>query len=151
VLEIFQQYRYFTLATAASIAGFVLTMNIINVDGFITQKNIQRLVDEEASLDTYHLKTLSNDAIPDLVLLAEHPNLSKEEEAKIKAILACRAFELEDTELKWQSFMVPTALANTALKLNPQLWVDVNLEEEHNSWFVDIEDSRFYCGYTTWD
>jgi hypothetical protein len=151
MLEIFQKYRYFTLATVASIAGFVLTMNAINVDGFITQKNIQRLTDKDAALDTYHLKTLSNDAIPDLVQLAEHPNLSSEEEAKIKAILACRAFELEDSERVWQSFTLPTARANTALKRNPQLWSDVKLEEEHNSWFVDIKGSRFYCGYSSWD
>ena len=151
LLEIFQKHRYFTLATAAAIAGFVLTMNAVNVDGFITQKNIQRLVDEDAGLDTYHLKTLSDDAIPDLVILAEDPNLSAREEAEVKAILACRAFELEDTERKWQSFTLPTTLANSALKLNPQLWSDVELEEEHHSWFVDIEDSRFYCGYSTWD
>jgi hypothetical protein len=151
LLEIFQKHRYFTLATVGAIAGFVLTMNAINIDGFITQRNIQRLADKKAALDTYHLKTLSNDAIPDLVQLAENPNLSIEEETKIKAILACRAFELEDTERKWQSFMLPDALANTALKLNSQLWKDVELEEEHNSWYVEIEDSRFYCGYSSWD
>jgi hypothetical protein len=151
LLEIFQKHRYFTLATVASIAGFVLTMNAVNVDGFITRKNIQRLVDEDANLDTYYLKTLSDDAIPDLVTLAGDPIFTNKEESEIKAILACRAFELDDTERKWQSFTLPTARANSALKLNPQLWDDVELEEEHGSWFVDIDDSRFYCGYRGWE
>ena len=151
LLEIFQKYRFFTLATVGAVAGFVFTMNAINVDGFITQRNIQRLVDEDAGLDTHYLKTLSDDAIPDLVLLAEDPILTGKEEAEIKAILACRAIELEDTEWKWQSFTLPTALANTALKRNPQLWSDVELEEEHNSWYVDVEGSRFYCGYRGWE
>jgi hypothetical protein len=134
-----------------AIAGFVLTMNAINIDGFITQRNIQRLENSRVNLDTYYLKTLSDDAIPDLVHLAEDPNLSVEDEAEIKAILACRAKEFEETERKWQSFMLPAALAETALSLNRDLWEQVKLEEDYNTWYVDMGENRFYCRYFGWD
>jgi len=152
ILEIFQGWRYFTLASLAAVAGFVLTMNVINVDGLITRQNIQRLKTEEASLDTHYLKTLSNDAIPDLILLAEDPALTERESQEIAAILACRAFELEDTPQKWQSFLIPSYQAEKALNENAHLWEDVQLkEDEWNSWFVEIGKEKFYCGYYYWD
>ncbi len=148
ILEIFQGWRYFTLASLAAVAGFVLTMNVINVDGLITRQNIQRLKTEEASLDTHYLKTLSNDAIPDLIQLAEDPALTERESQEIAAILACRAFELEDTPQKWQSFLIPSYRAEKALNENAHLWEDVQLkEDEWNSWFVEIVKENFYCGY----
>ncbi len=152
ILEIFQGWRYFTLASLAAVAGFVLTMNVINVDGLITRQNIQRLKTEEASLDTHYLKTLSNDAIPDLILLAEDPALTERESQEIAAILACRAFELEDTPQKWQGFLMPSYRAEKALNENAHLWEDVQLkEDEWNSWFVEIGKENFYCGYYYWD
>ena len=153
VLEILQKYRFFTLATAAAITGFVLTMNVINVDGFITQKNIQRLSLETVSLDAYYLKSLSNDAIPTIVTLANDPRLSKSEKEDISAILACRADFLIKLERKWQSFMVPVLVAKNALQDNPQLWEDIEFSE--NDWggkIVEQQDGdEFYCGYQGWD
>ncbi len=35
VLEILGKHRYFTLVTLVSVAGFVLTMNAVNIDSFI--------------------------------------------------------------------------------------------------------------------
>ena len=148
ILEIFQGWRYFTLASLAAVAGFVLTMNVINIDGLITRQNIQRLETEKASLDTHYLKTLSNDAIPDLIQLAENPALTDRESQEIAAILACRAFELEDTPQKWQGFLIPSYRAEKALNENAHLWEDVQLkEDEWNSWFVEIGKENFYCGY----
>jgi len=86
----------------------VLTMSAINVDGLITRQNIQRLKTEEAYLDTNYLKTLSNDAIPDLIQLADDPALTEQESQEIAAILACRALELDNTPQKWQGFLIPS-------------------------------------------
>lgn len=152
ILEIFQGWRYFTLASLAAVAGFVLTMSALNVDGLITRQNIQRLKTEEASLDTHYLKTLSNDAIPDLIQLAEHPALTERESQEIAAILACRAFELDDTPRKWQSFLVPTFRAEKALRENAHIWENVQLKEnEWGSRYVKIGNEDFYCGYSNWD
>ncbi len=152
ILEIFQGWRYFTLASLAAVAGFVLTMSVINVDGLITRQNIQRLRTEEASLDTHYLKTLSNDAIPDLIQLAESPTLTERESQEIAAVLACRALDLEDTPQKWQSFLIPSYRAEKALSENAHLWENVQLkEDEWNSWYVKIGKENFYCGYYNWD
>ena len=152
VLEIFQKYRFFTLATAAAITGFVLTMNLINVDAFITQKNIQRLSLEDVSLDTHYLKTLSNDAITTIISLANDPRISEIEREDISAILACRADFLLNLDRKWQSFLVPALVAKNALEENPDLWQDVKFSEtEWGSKYVDQPDGEFYCGYQGWD
>jgi hypothetical protein len=153
VLEILQKYRSFTLVTAAAITGFVLTMNVINVDSFITRKNIQRLSLEDASLDTYYLKSLSNDAVPNIIALANDHRLSKSEKEDISAILACRADFLLNLDRKWQSFMVPVLVAKNALKENPDLWQDIEFTE--NDWGGKIveqgDGEEFFCGYSGWD
>ena len=152
VLEIIQKYRFFTLATAAAITGFVLTMNVINVDSFITRKNIQRLSLEDASLDTHYLKTLSNDAIPTIITLANDPRISEIEKEDISAILACRADFLLNLDRKWQSFLVPVLRAKNALQENADLWQDIKFSEsEWGSKYVDQQDGNFHCGYQGWE
>ncbi len=80
VLEILGAHRYFTLATLISVAGFVLTMNAVNIDGFIIRENFERLSDEEAALDTYYLNTLSDDGIPFLIERVNDQRLSPAEQ-----------------------------------------------------------------------
>ncbi|MCJ7715803.1 MAG: DUF4173 domain-containing protein [Anaerolineales bacterium] len=152
VLEIFQKWRYFTLATTVAIAGFVLTMNAVNIDGFILQKNIQRLQVEGAALDTYYLKELSNDAIPKMIQLANDPALTDQEKTEIHAVLACRADELEDGSRKWQSFLVPFYLAKKALNENKNGWGDARVVlDENKVRVVKTEYGKYYCGYSGWD
>jgi hypothetical protein len=152
VLEIFQGYRYFTLATVGAIAGFVLTLNAVNVDGFITIKNIQRLKKEEAALDTHYLKTLSNDAIPTLIGLAGDPNISEIEGEHISAILACRANAIEKRDTKWPSLLVPALRTKKALQENGALWESNQLkEDQYGAPFVPQQDGKFYCGYQGWE
>lgn len=152
VLEIFQKWRFFTLATTAAIAGFVLTMNAVNIDGFILQKNIQRLQVEEAALDTYYLKALSSDAIPKMIQLANDPALTDQEKAEIRAVLACRADELEEHPGKWQSFLLPVFQAEKALKTNLTVWEDAKvIYDENEVRVVKTEYGKFYCGYSSWD
>jgi hypothetical protein len=149
ILEIFQGWRFFTLASLAAIAGFVLTMNAVNVDGLITRQNIQRAASEKSALDTNTLKYLSNDAIPDLIQLANSSWLTPKEQQEIAAILACRALKLEESKKRWQSFLVPDLRAETALKNNAELWEDVELIERYSSWVVEIEGDNFFCGYSS--
>ena len=152
LLEITQKYRFFTLATAAAIAGFVLTMNVINVDAFITKKNIQRLSLEDAALDTYYLHTLSNDAIPTIISLVNDPLISEDEREDITATLACRADYFTNMERKWPSLLVPTLIAKNALEDNPELWQDEKIiESEWGSKYIEQADEKIYCGYRGWD
>jgi hypothetical protein len=153
ILEILEKHRFFTMAAVAAIAGFVLTMNVVNIDSFITIKNIQRLKIDDNDLDTYTLRNLSDDAIPTLIELAEDPNLSRTEKEDIQAILACREEELIDRKFKWQSFLVPRYRARLHLEDHSYLWEDIELEEEsYGSVYVQQDDGKFYCGYSRgWD
>ncbi|MCJ7733079.1 MAG: DUF4173 domain-containing protein [Anaerolineales bacterium] len=152
VLEILQQYRFFTLASIAAVAGFVLTMNAVNVDSFITQKNIQRLAEKDAVLDTYTLKSLSVDGLPTLIQLAEDPNISDKEKTEVAAILACQEKRLHNLKSGWQGFLVPNFLAKKALQENEHLWKDTQLKEnEYGSYYAEIGTEDFYCNYIGWD
>ena len=152
VLEIFQKWRFFTLATTAAVAGFVLTMNAVNIDSFILQKNIQRLQVEEAALDTHYLKALSSDAIPKMIQLANDPGLTDQEKAEIRAVLACRVDEYKEDSGKWQSFLVPVFLAEKALKDNqPVLGNAKVIYDQNGIRVVKTEYGKFFCGYSSWD
>ena len=150
-LEIAQKHRFFTLASVAAVAGFVLTMNVVNVDSLIIRRNIQRLEVEEAALDTHYLNTLSDDAIPVLINELDDPYLSELEKDEIGAVLACRAFTLEKIEPKWQSFTLPVYRARKALEENAPLWEDiVVVEEDRWNIYVEVGEKKFYCETRVW-
>jgi hypothetical protein len=150
-LEITQQHRYFTLASLGAVAGFVLTMNLVNVDSFIVNQNIQRLEVEEAALDTHFLHTLSDDSIPTLIDNWDNPFLSSLEQQEIAAILACRAYLFEEVERKWQGFTLPDYRARKALEENKELWEDVQiLENEYRTKYIKVAEKEFYCYSRIW-
>lgn len=63
VLEIIQRQKIFALAAVLAAAGFVGTLAVMNVDGFIVHQNVQRTMDGE-ELDIEYLESLSDDAVP---------------------------------------------------------------------------------------
>jgi len=148
VLEILGKHRYFTLASLAAVAAFVLTMNAVNVDAFIVKSNVQRLSDPDAILDTNLLKDLSLDSLPALIKLADAPDITVQEKKEIGVVLACRSDDLEQDDSGWLSFTLPNALASKTLQENSSLWEDVSLKE--NEWgarYADLESGEFYCAY----
>jgi len=154
VLEILGAHRYFTLASLAAVAGFVLTMNAVNVDAFIVKSNVQRLGNPDSILDTNLLKDLSMDSLPTLVKLADDPHITDQEKVEIGVVLACRADDIENNDSGWLSYMFPNTLASKSLQKNKTLWEDVSLKE--NEWgarYADLESGEFYCAYyyAGWD
>jgi len=125
-------------------------MNLVNVDGLIARRNIQRLKVEKAALDTGYLNTLSDDAIPVLVSELDNPYLSGVEKDEIGAVLACRAFTLEK-DPKWQSFTLSVYRAWKALEENPELWEDLEVvEDEYWNIYVEVGEEKFYCDNQGW-
>jgi len=151
VLEIAQKHRFFTLASLAAVAGFLLTMNLLNIDGLITRQNIRRLAEEDAALDTHYLNTLSNDAIPALIDAYGSPYLNNQERDELAAVLACRAYELGEADRKWASFTLPTSRARGILEANAAIWEDMKVKEV-DSWstYVQVGEKKFYCAYYSW-
>ena len=152
VLEILDKHRYFTLATLISVAGFVLTLNAFNIDGFIIRENFERLSNEEAALDTYHLNTLSDDGIPFLIERVNDQRLSPSDRETIQAILACRADGYKNADRGWLSFTYPRFTAEKAILENSSLWEDVKLiDTDWGGKYTMVEDQEFYCSYYGWD
>ena len=152
LLEVSGQHRFFTLATVTAVAGFVLTLNAVNVDGFITTQNVKRLEDPDNALDTYHLNSLSADAIPYLIEYADSSLLSSDDEDVITAILACRADGYEDDERGWLSFLLPVYRGKKLLMENDSLWKDVQFEEdEWGGKYIPLNGEDFYCWGNYWD
>jgi hypothetical protein len=74
--------------------GFVLTLNVLNMDGFIASRNIARF-EETNKVDVRYLLTLSDDAIPAITTLLEHDNLAASARETLLSGLGSRLYELD--------------------------------------------------------
>jgi len=126
ILEITRRERAVGLAMVAAVLGFVISLNVLNVDAFIVKQNIDRqirgkgektLAQGRADLDAQYFLDLSNDAIPPLVsaFQAESTPISVRE--KIGASLACIRYthQQENRKYPWQSFHFSRYYADRAL------------------------------------
>ena len=105
-LEILRKQRTFALAMTFAIVGFAATLNLLNVDVFIVQKNVERSVDG-TELDYAYLATLSDDAIPALAEALDEALASSVTHDLLAVSLICHWYQNE-SRLKeihpWQSF-----------------------------------------------
>ena len=74
--------------------GFVLTLNLMNMDGFIAGRNIARF-EATGKLDVYYLLSLSDDAIPTVATLIENPDLDEFRHTQLLRGLGVRLVELD--------------------------------------------------------
>ncbi len=108
VLEFMQKPGLFANAVLAASVGFVLSLNIINVDSFIVRQNLKR-AHQGLDLDVQYLASLSNDAVPGMVAEYLTGDYSPEIQRALGAALAChnqrlRALENDPHANSWQSF-----------------------------------------------
>ena len=82
------------IGCTATALGFILTLNLMNLDGFIASHNIARFEDT-GKLDVYYLLSLSDDAIPTVATLIDNPDLSEYEHEWLLRGLASRWVELD--------------------------------------------------------
>jgi hypothetical protein len=115
VLEMTRRERAVGLALVLAALGFVLSLNLLNVDAFIVKQNIQREIRSvqddtyslgRADLDAQYFLDLSDDAIPPLADAYRSKTLPASVREKIGASLACIRYtrDLTDQEIPWQSF-----------------------------------------------
>ncbi len=118
LLEIFHHLRFFTNATIFVTLGFTLTINLLNVDGLIVQRNSQRAVQGE-EIDVAYLASLSTDAVPTLVSLFQSPNVPPETRDALGTSLACMIRlnpSIQSPVKNWQSFQLSHWWATNALR-----------------------------------
>jgi hypothetical protein len=95
--------------------GFSLSLNVINVDAFIVERNTQRLA-QSGEIDVVYLLQLSNDAVPGLAELARQG--TDEIRADLLPQLACRRSALRRGEMDrtWVSSHASQSAALQALE-----------------------------------
>ena len=114
-LEITRRERMVALAMIVASLGFIVSLNVLNVDAFIVKQNLQREIrtqnDEtfakgRADLDAQYFLDLSDDAVPVLANAFVDPSLPKDVREKTGAALACKRYDREqaDRTYSWQSF-----------------------------------------------
>jgi len=105
VLEFIQRQRLFASAMLFAALGFVLSLALLNVDGFIVRQNVAR-TEAGHELDVAYLASLSEDAVPTLANAFHSSQFSTGTREAVGAVLACRAAQAESRQLEsdWQSF-----------------------------------------------
>jgi len=166
LLELLRKQRVFALAMLIASVGFVLTLNIINVDGLITRQNVQRIIDGgdlavsedvsrsgEGVFDAYYLQSLSTDAVPALLDAHQNPQLDVEVRNDISAILACQiTLMLDDPVTAWQSFHWADYRALRLLKIYRDDFSAAQVfENEYGAWWVIVNDEERPCRYNPYE
>ena len=106
VMEVFRRQRALATVALLILLGFVASLNLLNVDGFIAHQNVQRAM-QGSPLDGDYLATLSTDTVPALLESFALPSLSPVLKDDLGAVLAAYRQNLEDRSSRlaaWQSF-----------------------------------------------
>ena len=127
VLEVLRRERAVGLAMILAALGFVISINILNVDAFIVHKNLQREIrsttDEKfaqgrADLDAQYFVDLSDDAVPPLVDAFYSKSVPASVRERVGVALACKLYERSqvEREVSWQAFHVSRWNADNAFR-----------------------------------
>jgi hypothetical protein len=157
VLLLTQQLRRFPIALVIVAMGFTLTLNILNVDAFIVRQNAKTLTShyDINELDAYYLSTLSDDAVPELVRLAEIA--PEDERSELLSQLACRRSLLTARSLQvgWQSFHLSHTKAQHLLDGMQDQLAKYRVRQERiffeghgylpGDWMVSGPEGEVYC------
>jgi hypothetical protein len=114
ILLLTRELRRFSTACAVGLLGFTATLSLLNVDAFIVRQNAARYT-ESGKIDLEYIFSLSEDAVPGMVRLAQDGPPALQE--SILPELACLRAQLEErtADLRWPSYHLSRAAAISAL------------------------------------
>ncbi|MDH5606687.1 MAG: DUF4173 domain-containing protein, partial [Anaerolineae bacterium] len=101
LLEIRQRQKFLVLVVSMAAIGFVVSLNLLNVDSFIAKQNIARIA-KGKGLDIGYLSRLSPDVLPTL-----WQSYQEKPSSMVAGAIACYAewYDMDpEEELPWQSF-----------------------------------------------
>ena len=158
VLEILKKSRMFALAVVLAAFGFGITLNIMNVDGFIARQNIARAVGG-SDLDVAYLVSLSNDAIPELSNQYQNQSLPESVRSLTGAALACKARIDPDSqssrfsqEYTWPSYLWSRANAGMIMNsLKPKISSYSIEQDGQQQLFIKVDGTKVYCWGSSMD
>jgi len=153
ILEITRKTNRLAIVLICFILGFGLTVNFVNIDKFIVQQNIDRVIqmsedNSDEALDTGYLYSLSYDSIPPLVSFYTDPTTPRNVKNDIGGILACRLAALDiPEEQPWFSTHFSRSQAISLLKEHENKLKDFPVFEKLG-WFVEVNGEIRPCdGY----
>jgi hypothetical protein len=147
VLELVSRPRAFGLATALVALGFGISLNFVNVDGWIVTQNVER-ARQGASFDQNYLLGLSNDSVPALFDQFHAANLSPSLKDGLGEILVCRdGMEPLATQkqVPWQSFNVSISQADQLYQKYGSELKAYKLVASDAGWDVKVKDTKIPC------
>jgi hypothetical protein len=150
VLEVGQKMDRLAMVLICFIFGFGITVNTVNIDAFIVQQNMRRVMkasEAEAvkQLDTRYLYSLSHDAIPPLVAYFTDPAVPSDIRDDIGGLLACRLIALDPPEDQpWVSAHFSHTRAFNQLKAQEDPLMDYLIFDEQE-WYVEVNNAQIPC------
>ena len=163
VLEIFERQRAFALAAVIAALGFVISLGILNVDGFIVRQNVNRAVagfdlkvnqTGRADFDASYLSELSLDSVPSLAEVFQTQPLSAPVKEGVGAALKCYAVNLaEEGDRPWQSFHFSRWTAERVLRSLESDLKEYRLDEERDwaNTVIAPSGEEYHCAGYYWD
>ncbi|NIM96322.1 MAG: DUF4173 domain-containing protein [Anaerolineales bacterium] len=141
--------RRFAPVVALGAFGYVATLGLLNIDAFIVDRNVERLEDT-GEIDLDYLVSLSEDAVPGLVDLAEDGPKDVREE--LIPQLACWYAQLDERkdDLSWQSFHLSRYTAVEDLESLKSLFKQYEITNERGQWYVMVDGKEVYCMHQWW-
>jgi len=148
VLEVSQRLGRVAIVLFLVAVGFMVTLNFINVDKFIVEKNITH-ASEDNDLDIHYLVwSLSEDGTPALFDAYLAPNMDPDLKQQIGAVLACRSVNAETRSENWSwvSWHASRDKASQLYKENAPLLADYELQDsEEGYWTVILNGKTRPC------
>jgi len=152
IMEIFHRQRQLINVILAIALGFIVSLNLLNVDNFIVNQNITRSIQGE-ELDVSYLSSLSVDAVPTLIQNFSSDNLPTQIQEGVGAALSCFQQKIDrDAERlnHWQSFHLSDWTAGRELHQIQQDLQDYRLaERDGQRSVISPTGTEFLCFYRT--
>ncbi|MGB9641147.1 MAG: DUF4153 domain-containing protein [Anaerolineales bacterium] len=153
-LELLQHHQRIMFAILVAGFGFVVSINVINVDAFIVRHNLAReqerlnqKINQPVAFDERYLLQLSADAILPLTQSLENGKLEESVNQKVAALLIC--FENRQSfqrPLAWQEFNLGHYYAEKAIQSVKSLLTNYRtITEEGTVWVMLPSGDRFSC------
>lgn len=166
-LELTGRPRAFGLAALAVAAGFVVTLAVMNVDGFIVNQNVARsegnyaaapdgeAISDGTHLDATYLDALSDDAVPELLAQFRAAPQGAMRDA-LGSSLACRTalWYRQHSDARWTAYNVSSARAGTLLAQAATELSDYSIrrgETDFEIWVKMGAAERMCQGFSTMD
>jgi hypothetical protein len=116
ILELLRKERRFALFALLAAIGFGASLALVNVDGFIARRNLERAAAGQ-DLDVGYLASLSVDSVPALVVAYQDDSLPASLRDGVGAALACRIYDpyAGEADTNWRAFTLARLWADRAL------------------------------------